>query len=90
MENFTWGPNDDRCHFAPFVAWCNPFVLFSGMVAAVGVVLWVVVVEGPHLDIFEITWPGKSASVQLHIEITFSPPKTFNKMILKTHQKAVA
>jgi hypothetical protein len=22
--------------------------------------------------------------------ITFSPPKTFNKMILKTHQKAAA
>jgi hypothetical protein len=41
MENFTWGPND-----APFVAWRDPFVLFSGVVAAVGVVLWVVLVEG--------------------------------------------
>jgi hypothetical protein len=44
LEIFTWGPNDDRRRLAPFVARRGPFVSFSGMVAAVGVVLWVVVV----------------------------------------------
>jgi hypothetical protein len=41
MENFTWGTDN-----APFVAWHDLFVLFSGVVAAMGVVLWVVLVEG--------------------------------------------
>jgi hypothetical protein len=47
MENFTWGPND-----APFVAWRDPFALFSGVVAAVGVVLWVVLVEEAAFEYF--------------------------------------
>jgi hypothetical protein len=53
MEHVTWGPNNDRRRLAPFVAWCDPFVSFSGLVVAVGVVLQVLTyVEGGRIWIF--------------------------------------
>ena len=68
MENFTWGPNNDRRRLAPFVAGRDPFVMFSGVAAAVGCV----VAGGGTFGYFRdhMTWKI-CYSVQLHIEITF-------------------
>jgi hypothetical protein len=39
IEKLTWGPNDDRRRLAPFRVRHDPFVSFSGVVAAMGVVV---------------------------------------------------